>query len=58
MKYAIQILKKERDLINKCLTEWDRNEYPEARRRQEDKVKELDDAIKSLTIKEVQPKLF
>jgi len=45
MEYAILTLKKELYLIEKCLSSFDKKEYPEALKRQKRKVKELKKAL-------------
>lgn len=46
--YAIQVLEKEKELIDRCLSESDWKTYPEARKRQLKKSKELELAINLL----------
>ena len=46
--YAIQVLEKEIFLIEKCISEWELNKYPEARIEREIKLNELKQAIKEL----------
>lgn len=48
MNYAIEILIKERDLITRCLNEWESKEYPEAKKERDKRLKELNEAIKKL----------
>jgi len=45
MNYAILTLKKELYIIEKCLSSFDKKEYPEALKRQQKKVKELKKAL-------------
>ena len=40
MNYSIEILEKEKHLLNSCLSAWDLNHYPEARK---DRQKRIDD---------------
>ena len=46
--YAIQVLEKEIFLIEKCISEWELNKYPEARIEREIKLNELKQAIREL----------
>lgn len=48
MTYVICLLEKERDLITRCLNEWESKEYPEAKKEREKRLKELNEAIKKL----------
>ena len=45
MEYVIELLEKERRTIEQCLTEWDMQQYPEARKEREIRLKELNQAI-------------
>lgn len=47
MNYSIEILEKEYHLLNSCLTSWDLNHYPEARK---DRQKRLDDVTECIAI--------
>lgn len=47
MNYSIEILEKEYHLLNNCLTGWDLNHYPEARK---DRQKRLDDVFQCISI--------
>lgn len=53
MNYAIETLEKEKALIEKALTEWETKQYPEAKKQREKRLKELDNAIITLVIKEI-----
>ena len=45
MKYAIEILQKEKDLISGALNKWEMEYYPEAKKVREDRLKQLNRAI-------------
>jgi hypothetical protein len=47
MNYSIEILEKEYQLLNGCLTSWDLNHYPEVRK---DRQKRLDDVFQCIAI--------
>ena len=48
MIYAIEILEKEMLLLEKCLTKWEKESYPAARKERNDKYKNLRKAIEYL----------
>ena len=48
MIYAIEILEKEMLLLEKCLTKWEAEKYPEARKERNEKYKSLVKAIEYL----------
>ena len=48
MKYSIQILEEEKAIIKKCLTNWDKEHYPEAHKERNARIKDLDKAIETL----------
>lgn len=50
MNYAIEVLQKERDLINQALKELSKawKKYPEEEKRQKKKVRQLNQAIERL----------
>ena len=48
MSYSIEVLEKEKQLITKCISEWDINHYPEARDVRINKLKDLNNSIKLL----------
>ena len=50
MNYAIEILEKEKSLIEKALTNWETKEYPEAKKQREKRLNELNEAIEKLSI--------
>jgi hypothetical protein len=45
MNYAIEILEKEIDLIERCLSEWDLSQYPESRIERNKKLTELKQSV-------------
>lgn len=48
MTYAIEILEKEKAILEKCLSEWDEREYPEAKKEREKRLKDINKAIEKL----------
>jgi len=48
MKYSIEILEKEKHLINACLSDWDLKNHPEARKDRQKKLDDLDQCISIL----------
>ena len=48
MTYAIEILEKEMLLLEKCLSKWEAESYPEARKERNEKYKNLVKAIEYL----------
>jgi len=50
MSYAIEVLEKEKALIEKALNNWESKEYPEAKKERDKRLKELNEAIEKLTI--------
>ena len=48
MNYAIEILEKEMQLLEKCLSKWDEENYPEARKERNDRLRNLVKAIEYL----------
>ncbi len=48
MTYAIEILEKEMLLLEKCLTKWEEESYPAARKERNDKYRNLMKAIEYL----------
>jgi hypothetical protein len=45
MKYAIEILQKEKDLISDALSKWEMEYYSDAKKAREDRLKQLNRAI-------------
>lgn len=48
--YAIQVLERELELIEKCLSDWELNQYREARIDRIKKIDELKQAIRELKL--------
>ena len=48
MKYALEVLKKDKELLERCLSNWEINQYPEAKKERENKLEDLKNAIKLL----------
>jgi hypothetical protein len=48
MNYAIEVLQKEKVILEKCLSEWDEKKYPEARNQRNEKLKDLQKTIEIL----------
>jgi len=48
MEYAIEVLEKEIYLIEKCLSDWELNQYREARIQREIKLNQLKQAVREL----------
>ena len=46
MKYSIKILEEEKAMMKKCLSNWDKEHYPEAHKERMGRVKDLDEAIR------------
>ena len=46
MKYSIEVLEKEKQLLEKCLSDWELNKYPEARKERLNKLTDLNNVIK------------
>jgi ribosomal protein L15E len=45
MKYALEILQKEKDLITDALSKWEMEYYPEAKKVRVDRLKQINRAI-------------
>jgi len=50
MTHAIQTLEKEKQLLTDCLSDWDLQQYPEARKEREIKLKEINNALEKLRL--------
>lgn len=50
MEYAIEVLEKEIYLIEKCLSEWELNQYREVRIQREIKLNQLKQAVRELKL--------
>ena len=48
MEYVINLLEKDKAILEKCLTEWESKEYPIAKKEREDKLTEINKAINIL----------
>lgn len=46
--HAVRILVNQKTSLNKCLSEWDLDHYPDARRKREKMVKDIDNALQSI----------
>jgi hypothetical protein len=51
MKYAIKILEKEKQLLEDCLKDWKIENYPEAFKDRNNKLRDIDNAIQTLITK-------
>jgi|GWRWMinimDraft_5_1066013.scaffolds.fasta_scaffold68365_1 hypothetical protein len=49
--YAIQILEKEINLLEKCLSDWELNKYPEVKKERELKLSQLKFAMIAILLK-------
>jgi hypothetical protein len=48
MRYSIEILEKERDILRKCLSEWQSENYPDAKKEREKRFNDIDECISIL----------
>jgi hypothetical protein len=48
MNYSIEILEKEKHLLNSCLTSWDLKHYPESRKDRQKRVDDIELCIRVL----------
>lgn len=48
MEYVINLLEKDKAILEKCLSEWEIKEYPIAKKEREDKLNEINKAINIL----------
>lgn len=53
MNYAVFILEKEKGYLEKCLSEWQSENYPDAKKERNAKLKSINDAI----VKLITPKI-
>jgi hypothetical protein len=53
MGYILDMLEREKQILEKCLTEWETNGYPLAKKERDDKLKEVNKAIEILTSSKV-----
>jgi len=49
MEYVINLLQRDKYLLENCLNEWESSEYPTAKKERENKLIEINKAIKILT---------
>ena len=45
MEYVLNILEKEKDILIKCLNEWESKEYPLAKQDRDDKLNQINAVI-------------
>lgn len=48
MSYSIEVLEKEKSILEKCLLEWESIEYPEAKKEREKRLNDLKKSIELL----------
>jgi len=48
MEYVINLLEKDKAILEKCLNEWESKEYPIAKKEREDKLTKINKAINIL----------
>jgi hypothetical protein len=48
MEYVLNILRKEKAILEKCLNEWESKEYPLAKKERDDKLWEVEIALETL----------
>lgn len=48
MDYSIEILENEKGILNKCLSEWQSENYPDAKKEREKRLKDIDQCISIL----------
>ena len=48
-KYAIEVLEKEKYILTACLSDWDLQQYPEARKERENRLKDIEESLKLLS---------
>jgi hypothetical protein len=46
--YSIDVLEKERNLIKDCLSNWEKENYPEAKKEREQRLKDINNALEKL----------
>jgi hypothetical protein len=51
MDYAIEVLENDKRLLEKCLSEWESIEYPEAKKQREKRLRSINNAINKIKIK-------
>jgi hypothetical protein len=50
MEYVINLLEKDKAILEKCLSEWETKECPIAKKEREDKLNEINKAINILKL--------
>ena len=50
MEYVINLLEKDKTILERCLSEWETKEYPIAKKEREDKLNEINKAINILKL--------
>lgn len=48
INYSIEVLEREKYLLNMCLSTWDENHYPEARKERERKLKDIENTLNKI----------
>jgi hypothetical protein len=48
MEYVINLLEKDKAILEKCLSEWETIEYPLAKKEREDKLNQINKVINQL----------
>ena len=51
MNYAIKILQNELNILQRCLNEWESENYPEAKKEREKRLNDINNAINKLNEK-------
>lgn len=54
MNYVISLLEKEIKILNQCLSEWDCEQYPEAKKQREIKLKQMQKALSILNTEDLK----
>ena len=45
MKYSIETLEKEKKILKECLSEWQSNNYPDAKKERQKRLNDLEECI-------------
>jgi hypothetical protein len=56
-EYSILILEKEINILNRCLSEWEAEKYPEARKQRDMRLEDLKSAVESLELLKINSKM-
>jgi len=48
MNHAIKTLETEKQILTNCLSDWGLQQYPEARKERDDKLKDINNALEKL----------